>query len=154
MSTSSMRGTTASRNFAEGAKIFLNSTNRLQKLISMTLIAALFMTQLISPIALAQTSDQYRVGFSHGREDGQFDASLAKIVWGIFLGPAALLYNMALVKELPIDRASEISDRPDDYRKGYLVGYQSGFKQRSVYYSLIGWSTWALFYVVLQALRG
>jgi hypothetical protein len=121
--------------------------------LSITLVIALIISQFIAPIALAQSnSDQFDLGFSHGKKHGEMDASLIKFVWGIFLGPGALLYNIANMKELPIDRASEISDRSDEYQEGYETGYQGGFQQRSIYYTIIGWSSWILIYVVLQAL--
>jgi hypothetical protein len=114
-------------------------------------IAILFVAFIAScsyqqPIIVGQLdSDYYR-----GKSDGEA-AAVANPMWaaaglgcGIF-GIGAAYLNEPNVPQEPLVNKSE------SYKAGYTSGYRAKAKNTNLTYSLAGWATWLLFYVVMSA---
>ena len=126
----------------------------LKNIISTLVIAGLLTMTAVAPYAFGQDSvEQYNAGFAAGKDHGQNDATLMKIVWGALFGPLAVGYNLFITPSIPDDRILLISGEGEDFTTGYLDGYKQGYKQQAVMYNVIGWASWLLYVVITQAVN-
>jgi hypothetical protein len=125
---------------------------------SVLIVVSCLLAAAVYP-AVAQT--QQLAGYTDGYEAGRIDAKEeikpgSAFVGGLILGVFYVGYSALTDGQMPPVGRIKSLNATDDYKRGYLEGYQKEWKSIRTKNALFGWGTWvtvvvAVYYIVLSS---
>jgi hypothetical protein len=119
----------------------------MKKTISMLLAVIISLMPLSVAFSQDEVSDFTR-GQAVGAAFGESYVSHWKILWGAAFGPLSLIYNFAVLSDPPSAVFLQMENESEEYMRGFISGYQEGFRTKSIKYNLVGWAATMVLYII------